>query len=231
MAEKPGSSLIPPQPIPLGAYTFSERVSRLMDGRPKDDATVAQALAGTDDFVDEIAARLYTLASMLVGEGETSVRLVETAIANADASAACDPVKGRRACRRALCAAAIESIARRNPRGMAAPDPGSQGSGCIEKEDLDAAAESRLEFERMIAGSDRERVRRWLADLPVALRTVFVLRVAAGFSAQETAELLALHGGPQAAEWSADAVRETFRQALCLLASQLLQATVQSAGS
>lgn len=231
MAEKPGSSLIPPQPIPAGAYAFSERIHRLMDGRPKDDATVAQALAGTDDFVDEIAARLYTLASMLVGEGETSVRLVETAIANTDASAACDPVKGRRACRRALCAAAIESIARRNPSGMAAPDPGSHGTGCIEKEDLDAAAESRLEFERMIAGPDRERVRRWLAELPAALRTVFVLRVAAGFSAQETAELLALHGGPQAAGWSADAVRESFREALCSLASQLLQATVQGAGA
>ncbi len=77
----------------------------------------------------------------------------------------------------------------------------------------------------MIAGPDRDRVRVWLENLPAAVRAVFVMRAVAGFTAAETAGLLAEHGGPQAAGWSAEAVRSVFRQGLCSLASQLLQAS------
>jgi hypothetical protein len=52
-----------------------------------------------------------------------------------------------------------------------------------------------------------------------------VLRAVAGFTASETADLLATHGGPHSGGWTADAVRELFRQGLCSLASQLIQAT------
>jgi hypothetical protein len=37
--------------------------------------------------------------------------------------------------------------------------------------------------------------------------------------------MLAAHGGPQAAGWTVDAVREFCRQGLCSLASQLIQAS------
>lgn len=231
MPKDSAPSLIPPQPMPEGAQDFSARMRGLMDGRTKDDATVAQALEGMEAIFERIAAGLYTLASMLVGEGEDSVRLVEGAIATAPASASNDPAEGRRLCRRALCGAAIQLLARRNPAALAAPLDLPPGGGCIDDEDLDAASESRLQFERMIAGPDRDRVRRWLADLRPDLRTVFVLRVAAGFTPQETAELLAENGGTEAAGWRPEAVRELFRQALCSLASQVLQATVQSAGA
>lgn len=228
MSRQSASSLIPPQAIPEGAQAFTERVRELMDGQPKDDATVARALEGMEAVVDRIAAGLYTLASMLVGEGEDSACLVETAIATAPASAAHHSAEARNKCRRALCGAAVELLARRDPGALAAPENLQPGGGCIDDQDLDAAAESRLEFERMFAGPDRDRVRRWLADLPTGLRAVFVLRVSAGFTARETAQLLAAHGGAPAAGWTPEAVRETFRQALCSLASQVLQATVQS---
>jgi hypothetical protein len=231
MSRESASSYIPPQPIPEGAQALTERVRDLMDGQPKDDATVAHALQGMDAIVDRIAAGLYSLASMLAGEGEDSVRLVETAIANVPADGVRDPAEGRKACRRSLCAAAIELLARRNPAALAAPRNLQPSGGCIDDEDLDAAAESRIEFERMIAGPDRDRVKRWLADLSADQRSVFVLRVAAGFNAHETAELLAAHGGPQAAGWTANAVREVFRMALCSLASQVLQASVHGAGN
>jgi hypothetical protein len=231
MPENSAPSLIPPQPMPEGAQDLSERVRGLMDGRSKDEATVAHALEGMDAIFERIAAGLYTLASMLVGEGEESVRLVENAIATAPASAAVDPAEGRRICRQALCGAAIRLLARRDPAGVAAPHSLPPGGGCIDEEDLDAASESRLQFERMIAGPDRDRVRRWLADLRPDLRTVFALRVTAGFTAEESAELLVANGGLQAAGWTPQAVRELFRQALCSLASQVLQATVQSAGA
>lgn len=221
--DSPVESLIPPQPIPEGAQAFSKRVHSLLDGRPKDDATVAKAFDGMDDMFDRIAAGLYTLASMLVGEGEESVQLVEKTVAITEVSPCDDPLQARKRCRTALCGAALETIARRDAGSLAAPQGFEAAGGCIEEDDLESAGVSREELERMIAGPDRDRVRQWLAQLSAELRTVFVLRAVAGFTAAETAGLLASHGGPRAAGWTQEAVRELFRQALCSLASQLIQ--------
>jgi hypothetical protein len=216
-------SLIPAPPIPAGAEDFTRRVHGLLDGQPKDDATVAGALEGMDEMLTLIAAGLYSLASMLAGEGEDSVRLVETAIANSVLSLCCDPVEARQNSRRALCEAALDLLQQRNPGSLAAPTGLAPATTCIEDDDLDAAGVSSEELQNMIAGPDRDRVRNWLEGLPVDLRTVFVLRAVAGFTAADTAALLAAHAGPQAVNWNPDAVRSVFRQALCSLASQLLQ--------
>jgi DNA-directed RNA polymerase specialized sigma24 family protein len=218
-------SLIPPQPLPAGATEFAEKVNGLLDGQPKDEATVARALVGMDEMLEVIAARLYSLASMLVGEGEDSVRLVEKAVATAEVSACSNAEQARRSSRMALATAAIELLAERDPAGLAAPVDLEHAVTCIEDDDLDAAAEARDAMERMIAGPDRDRVRAWLESLPTDLRTIYVLRAVAGFSAADTAGLLAAHGGPSAAGWTAESVRELFRQGLCSLASQLIHAT------
>ncbi len=221
----PSSSLIPSQPLPDGATDFVEKVHGLLDGQPKDEATVAHAFEGMESMFDLIAAGLYSLASMLVGEGEDSIGLVETAVANADVSSGSSAEEARRSSRRALANAAVELIAQRDPAGLAAPKDLEHAVTCIEDDDLDAAAEAREAMERMIAGPDRDRVRAWLESLPTALRTIYVLRAVAGLSAADTAELLAAHGGPLAAGWTPEAVRELFRQGLCSLASQLIHAT------
>jgi len=230
--ESTSSSLIPQPPVPDEAWDFAERVHRLMDGRVKDEATVARALEGMDAMFNHMAAKLYTLASMLVGEGEESVALVETAIANVDAASCKDPLEGGKNCRLALSTSAIEHLARREPGSLAVPASTAGVSTCIEDDDLDAAGEAGDHFERMIAGQGRDRVRNWLAALPADLRTVFALRAVAGFSSDETAALLAVHGGQGAQAWTPPAVRETFRQGLCSLATQLLHSTVgQTSGS
>ncbi len=221
----PGGSLIPTRPLPAGVQEFSERVYDLMDGQPKDDAEVAKALGGMDDMFLLIAAGLYSIASMLLGEGEHSIRAVETAIANAEVPACQNPVEACQSSRRALCAAALETIALRDPGALAAPEGLERASTCIEDDDLDAARESGEELLRMLAGPDRDRVKNWLAGLAIVPRTIFVLRAVAGLTSAETAGLLAAHGGPQAAGWSEEAVREFCRQALCSLASQLIQAS------
>jgi hypothetical protein len=77
----------------------------------------------------------------------------------------------------------------------------------------------------MLAGPNRESVKGWIESLATVTRVIFVLRAVAGLSADETAALLAGHGGPGAEGWNADAVREIFRQGLCSLASQLIHAT------
>jgi hypothetical protein len=222
------ASLIPQEPIPEGAKEFSERLHGLMDGKSKDDATVERALEGMDDMLDTIAARLYSLASMLVGEGEDAVRLVETAIATTDISACSNPVEGRKLSRLALSKAALKEIAERAPDNLAAPEDVEPVGGCIDDDDLEAAGMSRDDLENMMSGPDRDRVRVWLANLSADVRTVFALRAVAGFTAIETAELLAECGGPKAAGWTPDGVRTVFRQGLCSLASQLIQATVKS---
>jgi DNA-directed RNA polymerase specialized sigma24 family protein len=218
-------SLIPPQPLPSGAESLARQVHILLDGKTKDEATVARAFEGMDDMFDKIAVGLYSLASMLVGEGEDGARLVEEAIATAELSLSGDAREARQNSRRALAAAAIQTLAVRDPAALAAPQGLVHARTCIDDEDLDAAAEYGEELERMIAGSDRDRVREWLESLPTELRTIFVLRAVAGFTATETAALFQAYGGPQAQGWTADAVREIFRQGLCSLASQLLHET------
>lgn len=221
----PRSSLMPQQPLPADAEMFAQTMHELLDGQPKDEVTVTQAFAGMEGMFDVIAAGLYNVASMLVGEGEDSMTLVEIAVSSADLSACSNPDEARHNSRRALAIAAIELLSRRDPASLAAPLGLEHAVTCIEDEDLDAAGESREELERLIAGPDRDRVRNWLESLPTSLRTIYVLRAVAGLTSPETAALLSAHGGPQAAEWNADAVRELFRQGLCSLASQLLHAS------
>ena len=180
-----------------------------------------------DSLFDQIAAGLYSLASMLVGEGEDSIRVVETAVATAEVSECGGAEEARRSGRLALVNAAVEVIAARDPEILAAPEDLEPAVTCIEDDDLDAAAEARGEMDRMIAGPDRDRVRAWLESLPTALRTIYVLRAVAGLTAAETAEVLARNGGPSAAGWTPEAVREFFRQGLCSLASQLIHATTR----
>jgi hypothetical protein len=219
------ASPIPARPVTARANDFSTRVHGLLDGQPKDEATVAKALEGLDDVFDRIAAKLYRMASMLVGEGEASVRLVEIAIANAEVSVCQDSTVARKSSRRALGAAALDLLAERDPGSLTAPEGLAPVSTCIEDDDLASAGISTEELEEMIAGPERDRVREWLESLPTAMRTVFVLRAVAGFTAAETAALLQGHGDPQAAAWTLEAVREVFRQGLCSLASQLLHAS------
>jgi hypothetical protein len=223
----PKESATPPRSILAEAEAFSKRVHGLMNGHPKDEAAVPKAIAGMDDDVDLMAARLYSMASMLVGEGEQSVRLVESAIANAEVSACHDLEEARKSGRRALVAAALDLLANRNPGSLAAPDGLEPASTCIEDDDLVSAGISTAELEKMIAGPERDRVRSWLESLPTAQRTVFVLRAVAGFTAPETAMLLQIHGEAHAAGWMPETVREVFRQGLCSLASQLLHASAR----
>lgn len=212
------------QPMPPEAQEFARTVHGMLDGRQKDDATVAHQLERFEGMFDMIAAGLYSLASMLVGEGEDSIALVETAVATAEVSSCSQPEEARMASRRALVGAALRLLLTRDADSLAAPDGLEHVDTCIEDDDLDAAADAREELQRMMAGPDRDRVRAWLESLPTAMRAIFVLRAVAGYSAAETAALLVQDGGPKAAGWNSEAVRELFRQGLCSLASQMIKA-------
>lgn len=218
--------LIPTQPVPEGAETFSARVHGLLDGKPKDEETVSRSLEGMDATFERIAAALYTTASMLVGEGEQSVRLIETAVSTAELVPGETAAQARQSNRRALGTAAIRLLAEREPGSLDALAHLETGGGCIGDDDLDAAGVSGEELEDMLSGPDRSRLRAWLESLPTAMRVIFVLRAVAGLSTSEIASLLAANGGPDAKGWTPAHVSELSRQALCSLASQLLHASL-----
>jgi DNA-directed RNA polymerase specialized sigma24 family protein len=187
----------------------------------------AEAAESLQLIVEMVAAGLYSLASMLVGEGADSEQLVETAIANAEISVCQNPQEAILSSQRALSAAALDLLAKRDPDSFAPPEGLTPSSICIDDDDLASAGISRDELKSMISGSERDRVREWLASLPTAMRTIFILRAVAGFSAVEASQLLKTHGGPQATDWSPETTREVFRQGLCSLASQLLHASAE----
>jgi DNA-directed RNA polymerase specialized sigma24 family protein len=218
-------SLIPPQSMPCAAPAFANKLLGLLDGQPKDEATVNEAFAGFDEMFDVIAAGLYSLASMLVGEGEDSVQLVETAIATADISASSGAEQARKSSRLALSRAALELLNRRSPGSLAAPKDLAPTSTCIQDDDLDTGGISAEELAKLMSGPQKELIRQWLGGLATEFRVVFGLRAVAGFTSDEVAQLLAAHGGAGAAGWTASNVREVFRQALCSLASQVIHAT------
>jgi DNA-directed RNA polymerase specialized sigma24 family protein len=216
--------LDPTEPLPPEAAEFARKLHGMLNGEPKDEAAVRKTMEGMEGMFDLIAAGLYSLASMLVGEGEDSIRLVEAAVRNAEVSACTDPEQARIGSRRALAIAALDLVAERNPGSLAVPEELDHVATCIEEDDLSAAGVSREELGRLLADPGRGQFRIWLESLPTVMRTVFVLRGVAAFSANESAALLAAHGGAGASGWSSAAVREAFRQALCSLASQMIQA-------
>ena len=219
------SSFISAEPVhPEGAAFFAQ-VTEMLDGQPNDSVVVESALTGWDSVLEKMATELYRVGSMLVGEGEESIALIERAVATADIPSCTDHVAARHSGRLALAAAAIELLAKRDPTLLAAPEADSGPVSCIEDDDLSAAGVTPAELEHLLTGPDRQRLRSWLEGLTVPLRVVFVLRAVAGLSSIEIAVLLAGHGGPVARDWSPDGVRVSFRQALCSLATQMIHAS------
>ena len=152
--------------------------------------------------------------------------LIEKMVTTLDIRATHDAAEARHNGRLALAAQAIEILRYRADSSLAAPvDDGSAPASCIEDDDLESAGLTQVEFEQMLSGPDSQHLRQWLEGLAVPLRVVFVLRAVAGLSSTEIAVLLAEHGGPAAEDWTPDAVRSAFRQALCSLASQLIHSS------
>jgi hypothetical protein len=221
------SGLMPANTADPANETFFERVTDLLDGQRKSPAVVEAALTGSEEILGRIGAELYHVASMLVGEGEEAIELIERVVTDVDLNACVNVSDARHKSRLLLAADALTMLRQQDPAGtvFTAPEENSGPASCIENDDLDAAGVSPAELEAMISGPESHRLRTWLEGLTVQLRVIFVLRAIAGLSSAEVAGLLAEHGGPAAANWTPSSVGSVFRQALCSLASQLIHAT------
>jgi hypothetical protein len=225
-------SFVPEQPMHPDSAEFLAQVSGMLDGRPKGDAQVEAALSRWDGLLDKVAAENYQIGSMLIGEGEEAIGLIERTVSELDLTSYTDHSDVRHQARLILAASAIDILRHRNetthPSPLAAPSADGTTDGpvsCIEDDDLSSAGVSPAELEQMLTGPDNHRLRDWLESLPVSQRVIFVLRAIAGLNSAEVAGLLAEHGGIQAQDWTPDSVRSSFRQALCSLATQLIHAS------
>jgi hypothetical protein len=219
------TSFLAADPIHPQGPAFLAQVQGMLDGKPKEAEAVQKALTGYDDLLEKMAGDLYHLASMLVGEGEETISLIEKAVATADIPACCDHLEARHSARVAMAVLAIERVSAREQTVFTAPKGEVGPVSCIEDDDLSAAGVTAAELEVLLNGPDRQRLRTWLECLGNPLRVIFVLRAVAGLSSPEVAGLLSLHGGQAAKGWTPDAVRDSFRGALCSLTSQMIQAS------
>lgn len=218
-------SFVPEKTVDPEGAAFFAKVNGMLDGQPKDAADVEAALTGWDGVLERIAADTYRVASMLLGEGEEAIGLIERVVAEVDLRASRDQAEVRHKSRLLMAAHAVKILAQRDGASLTAPEGDSGPSSCIEDDDLEAAGVTPDELERMISGPESYRLRNWIEGLSVSLRVIFVLRAVTGLSSPEIAGILAENGGEAAQGWTPDAVRGTFRQALCSLASQLIHAT------
>jgi hypothetical protein len=193
------------------------------ESAPCQGEAVAALLDGMDNKLDAIAANLYNVASMLIGEGDVAVTLVEEALSSPEAAGCCDEAAMLKKSRKALCAAGVRALTARKPGSMDAPQGIAPMENCIDDDDLAAAGVPAELLEKMISGPDRGHLQSWLSGLPAIERAIFVLRAVVGLCAANSAKLLAANGGPAAQGWTQDGVRQILRQALCSLATHLIR--------
>ena len=115
-------SFVPEEPLHPEGAAFFEQVTGMLDGQPKDPAAVEAALSGWDGVLERIAADTYRVASMLLGEGEEAIGLIERVVAEVDLKACSSPADARHNSRLQMAADAIAILAGRDPAGLAAPE-------------------------------------------------------------------------------------------------------------
>jgi DNA-directed RNA polymerase specialized sigma24 family protein len=174
-------------------------------------------------LAQDTAARLFQTAALLVGNEAEAVRLVEETIAGVEVDPCADGEPANALVQNEIVQAAIRQLSRREPQAFAAPIESGPAS-CIEGDDLSASGLSAEQLRYLLEGEGRGRLRHWLEHLPPVQRTIFVERAMLGQDNAATAENLRSSGGNDAAGWTADKVSEVFRQALCSLATSLVQA-------
>lgn len=167
---------------------------------------------------EHAALEMYQLAALMLGSEDAALSLVESTVADVDVDPCANPTAAEGLVRNRVLEGALEIMHRQDPASFAnvpAPDP---CGSCLED---DGAPLSSDEISELMAGYGRNRLRAWLDRLSQAERAVFVQRAVLGQDNAATASAINRFARP--AIWTAEAVGHLFRQALCSLASSLVQ--------
>lgn len=176
-------------------------------------------------LAQDTATRLFQTAALLVGNESEAVRLVEEAIAGVEVDPCAEGEAAREQVQSEVVRAAIRLLSQREPQAFVASGLEAGGpAGCIEGDDFTAAGLSQEQWHDLLEGEGRGRLRKWLEHLPAVQRTIFVERAMLRHDNAAIAAHLRAGGGSAAAGWTPEKVSGLFRQALCSLATSLVQA-------
>lgn len=167
---------------------------------------------------EQTALELFQLASLLMGDQEQALALVEESVASSDLDPCAAEAGAEETVRRKVTEGALLWMRERAPESFAVGESGESIGGCVETDDLEAAGVSSEKLSALLGG-ERQKLRNWLDELPMAQRAVFVLRAVLGRTNEEAAEEIRRVSG--SAGWTSGYVSLVFRSALCSLANQL----------
>ncbi len=179
----------------------------------------------------DTAIELYQLAALMLGREDEALNLVEETVSQAEVDPCAQQDEAVDATRHQLIEAAVARMSQGDPQAFVAPASGlAHPSSCIgDDEDLSAAGITPEQLAELVSGSGREQMRVWLDQLPLAQRAIFVQRAVLAWDNNTTAATLRNAAGERSA-WGADQVSDLFRQALCSLATSLVQSATQRVG-
>jgi hypothetical protein len=177
--------------------------------------------------VQGTAVELFQLASLLMADQVEAIALAEATLASVEIDPCLDPAATALLARKQVVALGLARLREVHP-GSFAGVPHTGSSLCVEDEDLGATSISHAQLAAWLASDGRRDLRDWLAALPGAQRVIFVQRAVLGESNETVAASLTVG---DAAPWTAMAVGEVYRLALCSLANSLAHAPAVLAGS
>jgi DNA-directed RNA polymerase specialized sigma24 family protein len=172
-------------------------------------------------------AELYQLAALMVGNESQAAELVEAVVARTEVDPCADAEASVQRARLNLVEAVVSYFRQLDPRTFDPPALAvGDAGGCIDSDDLASAGVSANQLAGMVAGPGRGALRGWLGKLSAVQRMVFVQRAILGWDSASAATLLGQAG---LGGWETRQVSEVFRQALCSLATSLVQSAAAGA--
>jgi DNA-directed RNA polymerase sigma subunit (sigma70/sigma32) len=167
---------------------------------------------------ENAAVEMYRFAALMLGNENQAMELVENTVAQVDIDPCADPCAVKGLVRERVLDGALEIMHRHDPASFSAPLSSDRTGSCIE--DDSTVPLSGEEISHLVESAGRGPLRAWLERLSQAQRAVFVQRAVLGSSNADTARAINRYSRPSI--WTAEAVSNLFRQALCSLASSLL---------
>ena len=193
-----------------------------------------QGGCGDPGAVQGMAAELFQLASLLMGEQSRALQLIESSLASMAIDPCLDPEAAKEQARGRVLRGALLALSAAQPRAFSTvASTGASDGPCLQGDDLEAAGVTPSQLRGWLEQQGRPEWKRGmrasLEELPLLQRTIFVQRAVLGQGNEAAASLLREAGGAEAAGWTPQSVGEIFRQALCSLATSLAHAPVADA--